>query len=315
MTGGAGDADVVVAISKKLGLGALRSLHQSGLTRVTVVTLDDRSDVGRTAWTEICSFCGEHGLELEVLEGPMLSGFLARRRPDLCLVVGWYWLITQPALDACAQGCLGLHNSLLPAFRGGSPLVWSLIAGDREVGTTLFRMTLGMDEGDVVWQWRQGVVAEDDVGSLLTALERKVTRDLGRVTLDYLSGMIEPHPQSPEEASYAPIRRREDSLVDWRLTSEELERYCRALQPPYPRLFFHWRNEEFEIVRLVAAALECFGDPGRILARTERGTLVKCGIARDGVWLEDVRRLSRPGAESSGTTPPIGARLNPTRSD
>ncbi|MDC3299562.1 formyltransferase family protein [bacterium] len=279
---------LVLAVSKPLGLGVLKSVQSAVDCPIVVVTCDDRADTGRTAFLDIADTCEQSELELLVHSGTSFNDYLIVNRPDICLVSGWYWIINDMALDACRLGCFAIHNSLLPSFRGSAPLVWSIIAGAEEVGASLFKMTSAMDEGPLVCQWSIDISEGQTITEALGALEDVVERDIGVLVCDLLVGRIEPFPQSSENVSYGPRRFREDSRVDWQLSTTALESHCRALQAPYPRMFFVMMGIEYEIGSVKPAGVGCFGPCGKVLAYVDGGMLVKCGSHDDGIILEQL---------------------------
>ena len=152
--------------------------------------------------------CGESGsrLAVEVINS-------ARYRMLLfCFVSGWYWMIDERALGACQMGCFGVHNSLLPAYRGGAPLVWSMINGEAQVGATVFRMTKGMDDGEILHQWKIDVEPHWVITDVLNSIESSVAQEIGSIVVRYLNGDIFLRAQSDIGVSYAPQRREREIL-------------------------------------------------------------------------------------------------------
>lgn len=283
-------SQLFLVVSKSLGLHVLESVLRDTSIRPVVVTCDDRGDGDRSVFEEFHSVCRREGLKLQVHTAASLNADLAHQGAGVCLLAGWYWMVSKEAIAACRGGVFCLHTSLLPAFRGSAPLIWAIATGSKEIGATLFKVDEGMDEGSVVCQWRFDLGDRDSVGDVLEKIEMGVDRDMGVVVSTLVAGTYESQPQATFGISYGGRRRPEDSLVEWHLSSQSLERWCRALQSPYPRLFFEYREDIWEIEDLVPAGVDCFGPPGQVVAYLREGMLVSCGGLGDGVLVTRVRR-------------------------
>lgn len=104
--------------------------------------------------------------------------------PDVGFVCGWYWLIDRETLDLVPNGLWGVHNSLLPKYRGGAPLVWSILNGDSHVGSSVFKISEGMDDGEILHQVKVKVLPDDNVGSLLEKIEQELIENLPKKWTD-----------------------------------------------------------------------------------------------------------------------------------
>ena len=286
---------IVLVVSKPQGLAMLKAIHKVLEEHVIVITCDDKHDYGRTCFEDILNYCKSNDLDIHVLTGGGLNQFLVDHKPKLCFVSGWYWLIDEQALNAIDKGCFGIHNSLLPSYRGGAPLVWSIINGDPFVGASVFLMTKGMDEGSILHQWKIDMEPHWDISDVLSSLEDLIIKDIGSIVLRYLNGDILLCAQSDEGVSYCPQRKESDSEVNWRMTGDTLFNYSRALQPPYPRLYFVKKNIKYQIYRLHKAPFCCHGKSGKALAYIESGLVVKCGgDISDGIIISDLRNTDNP---------------------
>ena len=299
---------VSVVVSKHQGFKVLHCIERELGPCIQVITCDDRDDTGRTAFAAIQGLCAEKNLELLVLNGSSLSQYLIDNKPDLCLISGWYWLIRPEALNACRLGCVGVHNSLLPAFRGGAPLVWSIISGEKTVGASLFLMGEGMDDGPLIHQWSLDIKEDEYINSILTRLEGAIVSNLGIVLKDFLLGKRKCYPQGIYGISYAPVRRKKDSEVNWHDSAESLFNQCRALQNPYPLLYLKKKGLEYQIRRLQKAPFKCHGVAGKVLAYIDAGMVVSCGRETEGIIITEL--LDAGGRNLLPNRPfPIGAVL------
>ena len=154
--------------SKQLGLDCLKTIYsQSKETLVGVLTFDDTSD-GRSKFNDFIDFCSTNEIPMFIAKNKTESEKIVKKQhPDICIVVGWYWLFSNEILSEVPNGLLGIHNSLLPKYRGGAPLVWSIINGEKNIGFSMFTLTEGMDEGDIWFQYKIELKQEDDINTIL----------------------------------------------------------------------------------------------------------------------------------------------------
>lgn len=265
--------------SKRLGLTCLSTLYRLAPQRlIGVVTMDDTSDT-RSVLPEFEAFCAQAGLACHVARHREESeGFIRTLQPDLCIVVGWYWFITETTLDLVPHGFIGLHNSLLPRYRGGSPLVWALINGETSVGISLFSFTPGMDDGDIWAQASTPVSDADTIGDVLARLEQQAVALFESHYPDILSGRLKPVPQNHQEATFCAMRKPEDGFINWMQPAQAVYNFIRAQTHPYPGAFTLYRQERLTIWK---ARLEnqtvYYGTPGQVARVTPDGVYVICG--------------------------------------
>lgn len=165
------------------------------------------------------------------LKDPETQDFISKLSPDAIVVVAYGhilppWMIALPRI-----GCVNLHASLLPKYRGAAPIPWALIRGERTTGATTMRMDAGLDTGDILLQREVEIRNEDTTESLserLSVLGAKLMVE----TLGGLErGEIQPRPQDHRLATLAPKLKKDDGRLDWSLTAEEIERRVRGLRP------------------------------------------------------------------------------------
>jgi methionyl-tRNA formyltransferase len=210
--------------------------------------------------------------------------------------MGWRSLISERVLAAARFGAVGLHESLLPAYRGFAPVNWAVVNGETQTGVTLFYLTTtGVDNGDVVAQ------APVPIGEADTAHD--VYRRTSRASLELLAahfdrlldGTAPRTPQDESRATYACARTPEDGLLDWRSTTREVHNLVRGLAHPYPGAFSYFGDKRYRIWsgRPVELSLPYVGRiPGHIVGRSAEGVEVLTG---DGAYL--VRTAGEDGQE------------------
>jgi len=168
--------------------------------------------------------------------------------PDLIVVAAYGQILRPNLLQLPRYGCINIHGSLLPRWRGAAPIQAAILAGDAETGITIMLMDEGIDTGDMLSQ-RALPIADDDTAETLFKKLAPLGADLLIETLPkYLSGEIQPQPQPEEGATYAKMLKKADGLLDFSQTAEELERKIRAFSP-WPGTFFEWNGAPFKIHR------------------------------------------------------------------
>jgi methionyl-tRNA formyltransferase len=280
---------LVFAGTPSVALPSLDALLASSHDVVAVVTRPD-APAGRGR-TLVASPVKARALEvgLEVLtpgrpSEPEFQDQLRALAPDCCPVVAYGALLPQSVLDIPAHGWVNLHFSLLPAWRGASPVQRAVLAGDEFTGATTFRLEAGMDTGPVYGVLTERVLPTDTSGDLLGRLAEAGAELLVR-TLDGIEdGSLVPVPQSPDGVSIAPKVTVDEVRVDWSTPAVRVDRLVRAATPA-PGAWTTWRDKRIKLgpVRLSAAAPL---PPGELLVD---GRHVLVGTATSPVALGLVR--------------------------
>ena len=146
--------------------------------------------------------------------------FIAELRalaPDLIVVVAYGQILPQAILDLPRHGCLNVHTSLLPKYRGAAPIQWAIANGETETGVTIMKMDAGLDTGPIVAQRRTPILPTDDSATLHDRLAQLGAELLVQTIPDYVAGKIQPRPQPAEGVSHAPKIKKEDGRIDWKL--------------------------------------------------------------------------------------------------
>jgi methionyl-tRNA formyltransferase len=242
-----------------------------------VVTIDDSAD-GRSVFSEIERFCHARGIPVHVAASKRsVQSLIDELSPDLCVVVGWYWLFDAQTLRSVPRGVIGVHNSALPQYRGGAPLVWQMINGETRAGFSVFSLAEGIDDGAI---WAQSFVpidSADYVADVLCKLEHEVPRVFGELYPRILNGSVVPTPQSEVEVSYCAQRLPDDGRIDWRGSAETIYNFIRAQAPPYPGAFTMLGDRRLTILRAEPFDGRFFGRPGQVARVTSKGVCVCCG--------------------------------------
>lgn len=175
--------------------------------------------------------------------------------PDLIVVAAFGQILRPSVLGLPAHGCVNVHASLLPRWRGAAPIQAAIAAGDAVTGITIMKMDEGMDTGGILAQ-RSTPIGADETGGSLTARLADLGAELLRDTLPaFLDGELQPQPQDPDKATKAPLLRKEDGLLDPAMPAEVLARRVRAFQP-WPGAYLYHEGVALKVIRAHAAAGE-----------------------------------------------------------
>lgn len=174
--------------------------------------------------------------------------YLEEWNPDLIIVSGWYHLIGNYILNLPGKGVIGLHPSLLPKYRGGAPLVWQIINGERYAGITLFYMDEGVDSGDIIGQKKVEIKYTDTIKSLYFKVGEKGI-ELLREYLPQIDKGCSPRKKQVDlnDQDIWPQRNPDDGEINWNLTSRQIYDFIRAQTRPYPGAFTHYEGEMYSI--------------------------------------------------------------------
>ena len=198
--------------------------------------------------------------------------------PDLIAVAAYGQILPQPLLDIPPHGCLNVHTSLLPRYRGAAPLQRAILNGDHETGVTLMKIALGLDTGDIVSQMTTPIHDTDTAGTLHDRLADLGAELLVKTIPAYVAGAIQPWPQPDEGVVYARKIEKADGRVDWRRSAVEIWNQVRGLDP-WPGAFTHLQPGSASVLlKLWSVRPESgTGNAGEIMQAAEDGIVVGCG--------------------------------------
>ncbi len=168
--------------------------------------------------------------------------------PDLIVVAAFGQILKKDVLDLPRYGCINVHASLLPRWRGAAPINAAILAGDEETGVTIMKMDVGLDTGPMFAKGTIRLNPDDTTGSALGALSTLGADLLNQTLPDIISGKLKAEPQPEEGATYAPMLKKEDGLLDFTHSAIELERRVRAMNP-WPGAWFEWNGSLLKVMR------------------------------------------------------------------
>ncbi len=265
----------------EFALPSLKAVSQSSHTLLAVVTQPDRSRGrgGRLAEPPAKIMAGQLGLPVlqpEKIKDPVFLEALWDLRPDAIAVAAFGRILPPVVLEIPPRGCINLHASLLPKYRGAAPIQWAIIRGENETGLTTIRMDAGMDTGDILLQERLPILPEDTAGSLSIRMAVRGA-DLLIRTLDGIeSGGIVPSPQNSSEASLAPVLEKEAGEIDWSRGGMEIANRIRGLDP-WPGSYTYYEAERWKIWKVRPAPDSSREAPGTIVGIAPEGIAVATG--------------------------------------
>jgi methionyl-tRNA formyltransferase len=255
---------IVFMGSPEFSLPSLRRLAES-FDVVGVVTQPDRpAGRGRKLAPPAVKLLAEElglpTIQPKRVRDPEAMAQIEAWKPNLIVVVAFGQILRSNLLDLPAHGCINVHASLLPRWRGAAPIQAAILRGDQQTGITIMRLDPGMDSGPILSQRAVDILPEDTAGTLSERLAC-VGADLLLETLPgYLEGSITPQQQDSSEATMAPMLKKEDGLLDFNQPTAALERRVRAFQP-WPGAFLPWRGEALKFLQ-AAVATDRQGQPG-----------------------------------------------------
>lgn len=296
----------------EFAVAPLEALVESDRAPALVVTQPSRrkgrgmakqqSAVSRTA--------SELGLSLVEVESVRDGDFLEQLtalNPDLAVVAAFGQIFDVRLLQIPRLGCLNIHASLLPAFRGASPIQAAIAAGESETGISLMWMEEGLDTGPVLARRVLAIGPDETAPELSERLAAVGAEVLIETLVELDDHRVAGEPQDDDQASYAPQLRRSDGRVDWRLSATALYNRWRAFQP-WPGLFIKHGGEQIKLERVGVVGVIPDSQPGIVVQVGSSAMTVACGDDR-AVTIEAARRPGR--AAVSGRDLANGLRLQP----
>jgi methionyl-tRNA formyltransferase len=288
-------ARVLFAGTPDFARESLRALLESGVVPQLVLTQPDRpAGRGRKLTVSpVKQFALEHGIPVWQPESMRDAEVVVRLQQldlDLMIVAAYGLILPQAVLDVPRLGCVNVHASLLPRWRGAAPIQAAILAGDKETGISLMQMTAGMDEGPLIERASIEIGAQETAGELRDRLAVLGGELLVQAVPEIMAGRCVASPQDEQFVTYAPKIKSKDARLDWTAPASDLVRIVRAYNP-VPGASFEFRGERIKCwhaISVVAADLE--EAPGTVITASKTGIDVFCGK-----HLLRLLELQRPG--------------------
>ena len=190
---------------------------------------------------------------------------LASWQPEVIAVFAYGQLLPAPVLELPPYGCLNIHPSLLPRYRGAAPVAAAILAGDPVTGVTIMRMDEGLDTGPVLAQEEHPILPDETTASLTAKLAKQGAKLLLEAIARWLAGEIQAQPQDEALATYCDQLQKADGLLDWSQSAECLDRKIRAYEP-WPGTFTTWEGRRLKVLK-ASPLMDWQGDgtPGQVV--------------------------------------------------
>ena len=214
------------------------------------------------------------------MKDPGLLEQLRGWRPDLMVVVAYGRILPQAILDLAPLGCVNVHYSLLPKYRGAAPMQWAILEGEAVTGVTTMQLVAEMDAGPVLLAEEVAMEPGETVTSLEARLVPVGARLLMATVAEVGQGSLTPRPQDPAAVTFAPMLKKEDGMIDWARPAQEIERRIRAFTP-WPSAFSYWQGKRVKVhgARPVAASPAPGTEtPGTVVRAGADGIRVATGV-------------------------------------
>jgi methionyl-tRNA formyltransferase len=300
------DARVIFAGTPEFARVSLAALVEAGVTPELVLTQPDRpSGRGkRLTASPVKCYAEQHRIAVmqpSTLRDASVQAELSALKPDVMIVAAYGLILPQDVLDIPARGCINVHASLLPRWRGAAPIQAAILAGDESSGISLMSMTAGLDCGPVYLSESVALADDETAGSLHDRLANLGGELLVASLDDILEKRITPEVQDEAAACYAGKVQKQDAKLDWSHSAEELQRRVRAYNPVPGAFFFasatgSQGGDPLRIKCWRAERISCApAKPGTVLASGHDGVVIACG--RDALSLLE---LQLPGKRRIG---------------
>jgi methionyl-tRNA formyltransferase len=297
----------------EFALATLEGLFAFGLNVVGVYTQPDRPAGRGNKLTPppvkvLAESRGVPVFQPAKLRAPEVVEGLRQLAPDLIVVVAYGQILPKSVLEIPKFGCINVHASLLPKYRGAAPINKAVIDGESETGVTTMLMDVGLDTGPMLVKRSLPIGPEETAGELHDRLAR-LGREAMEETLRLLcAGTLKPEAQDDSASCYAPMMKKEDGRIDWRRSAAEIHNQVRGLDP-WPGAYTCLDGEVLKIAQ--TAPEEGVGEPGTVVSADRDGVRVACagGVLKIGaLQLPGKKRLSA-GEFLRGRPIPPGTRL------
>jgi methionyl-tRNA formyltransferase len=276
-----GDVRIVFMGTPDFAVPSLKALVEEGYRVVGVVTQPDRPRGRKQELTPPPVKRAALEWNLPVFQPEKLRDVESVKqvldwKPDLIVTAAYGQILPEKILNAPRFGCVNVHASLLPRYRGGAPIHRAIVNGERETGVTLMYMVKKLDAGDIISQRSIPITPEDHAGSMHDKLSRLGAELLKETLPRLLRGEIKAVPQDESMATFAPNLTREDERIDWNRPANQIACQVRGLHP-WPVAFTVWKGKPLKVWWAVALDEPADAEPGTVKRVDERGIAVAAG--------------------------------------
>lgn len=248
----------------------------------------------------------------EKVKDPAFVEVLRELKPEVVVVIAFGQILSKAILAIPPLGCINIHASLLPKYRGAAPIQWSIIDGEAQTGVTTMQMDVGLDTGDMLEKTVVPIAPEETGGSLHDKLSQAGAKLIVSTLEKLQAGSLVPQPQRDEDSCYASMLTKSLGEIDWKMPAVSIERLIRGLNP-WPSAYTSWNGKTIKLwsAKVLQTAPDGTVLPGQVLEAPKGGLVIGTGdgaLAVTELQLEGKRRMS---AEEflRGYSLPAGTRL------
>lgn len=237
----------------------------------------------------------EHGIDVHQptkLNDGEFESWLRDQRPNVCVLAAYGRILKQPILDVPQHGFLNMHPSLLPKYRGPSPIQSAIINGETETGISIIRLSMDMDAGDIALQMVEPIRADDDGITLTERLAKRGARMIGEALNQLDSGTIAFRQQDPARATYCKLLTKDDGHIDWQRPAAEIHNLVRGALP-WPGAYTSLNGDTIRVFKSAPVEDGNGGEPGTVLDTKTGAIRVATG---DGLLA--ITNLQAPGKKA-----------------
>ena len=277
----------------------LEAVIQAGHEVALVVTQPDkpkgRGNAMQASPVKECALA--HGIEVyqpKKIREQECVDYLAGFGVDIFVVAAFGQILSQALLDMPKYGCINVHASLLPKYRGAAPIQWAVINGEQTTGVTIQQMDIGIDTGDIIAQEALTLAADETGGSLFDKLAAVGASLCVKAMEQIASGTATRTPQDESAATHTSMIRKDFGHIDWNKSAREIERLIRGLNP-WPSAYTHLDGKTLKIWKATVKGSESGEKPGCIVDVTRDAILVQTGegvLQLDEIQLEGKKRMA-----------------------
>jgi len=275
---------VVFMGSPRFAVPSLEYLVSAGYELAAVYTQPDRTggrgrSLAASSVKQAAEALGLTVVQPQSLKAPEAVEKLASFKPDIIVVAAFGQLLPKAVLELPRLGCLNVHPSLLPKFRGASPVAAAILAGEDFSGVSIMLLDEGMDSGPVLARAQIPVADSDTTASLSEKLSLVGAGLLGEVLVGWIRGELTPQPQDEAKATYCQPITKAEGEIDWKLSAVEIWRRVRAFYP-WPGSYTRWRGKTLKVIEAIPLTAETKAKEGEVVALDSGGFGIGTG---DGV--------------------------------
>ena len=264
--------------SKEFGLEIFKSLYKVRDEIEWLVLCPDDLKDSRSCLNQFKEFTKLQNINFKLVKTvASVEEAVDQNSPEIMFVVGYYQILPSSIIKKIKEGIWGIHNSLLPKYRGSSPLVWQLINGEKIVGSSLFRLREGMDDGEILNQVSFQNSSTETIKSATEKLQQQWKKSIPAIWRDFIEEKIIPFEQDHTKATFCSKRIEQDGLINWSMNAKYLDRFIRAQTKPYPMAFFVYDNKKVHIVKHDIDHRKVTGSNGQVYESKNSYVTICCG--------------------------------------